>query len=106
MSSYALLAGGYRASIARLSFTPSSSGGEGEFKLVSESPTPPNPSWVEAFPSTGVSISRAYSISEDDEGLAFSLKVTDEGVEVTSKQKTHGGPCHGELHKLGGCFSG
>lgn len=108
---YPLLAGGYRPSIARLAFTPPTASTDAKLALVSESPVPNNPSWVEGFPPHGakgvqgkvgegpgadaVSISRAYSLSEDG-GLAVSLKVKGDGLEVTSTQKTYGGPCHGE----------
>lgn len=104
---YPLLAGGYRPSIARLAFTPPTASTEAKLALISESTVPNNPSWIEGFPAEeggkigagpgadAVTISRAYSLSEDG-GLAVSLKVKGDGVEVTSQQKTFGGPCHGE----------
>lgn len=80
---YTLLAGGYRSAIARLSFDGNN------LTLLSDSPTPKNPSWVEGFSSD-----RAFAISES-EGLALSLDVRGE-VKVTSQVETHGNPAHGE----------
>ncbi|KAL7422133.1 hypothetical protein Q5752_002776 [Cryptotrichosporon argae] len=113
---YHLVAGGYRKSIALLSFEPSTA----KIKVVSESPTPENPSWVElaggksqAYAPTepvsvyslkrelyrpGGSPKTLFSLSEAENGAALSLELKDEKLTVTGERATSGGPAH--IHAL------
>ncbi len=92
---YNLLAGGYRNTFAYLSFEPSSA----KLKLVSESPSPENASWIEASTTKFKAPSRVlYSLSEDAEkGVAVSLELKGEEVKITQERKTNGAPAHSEV---------
>jgi 6-phosphogluconolactonase (cycloisomerase 2 family) len=93
---YTLLAGGYRDSIAILTFTPpSTAGGAGKLTLVTEAPSPPSPSWVE---SAG---ERVYAVSETDTGgdlavfdLVRSANGEVMGIKVAHKDEAGVAPCH------------
>ncbi|EIW69401.1 hypothetical protein TREMEDRAFT_30617 [Tremella mesenterica DSM 1558] len=91
---YTLVAGGYRSSIALLQFEPSTA----KLKLVSESETPENPSWVEK---SKVKSGVLYSLSENDDGLALSLALRDDKIIVTGQRKTYGGATHVHCMKDG-----
>lgn len=99
-SPYCLAAGGYRDTIALLSFSPPTGAGTaGHIKTIAESPTPRNTSWIERSvdkPNT------LYSISEDPRGKVFSLKLVAEGeqveMQVTAVRDINGAPAH--LHCL------
>ena len=86
---YTLLAGGYRESIALLTFDPATA----KLKVESESPVPSNPSWIEkSLTHSGV----FYSLSEDEEEpLATSLKLVDDKLVVTHQRKAGAGATHG-----------
>ncbi|ORY24989.1 Lactonase, 7-bladed beta-propeller-domain-containing protein [Naematelia encephala] len=88
MSTYRLLAGGYRSTISLLSFDSSNA----KLHVISDSPAPSNASWLELSPSkSGV----LYSLSEDDKGLALSLKFDGKDrVEITGERETNGVPAH------------
>lgn len=84
--SYTLIAGGYRDTLATLRFTPPST-----LEVLSESPAPASPSWVE------VRGDKVYTVSEvdvDGEAVLGELKDGKTGVKVLKKEVSGGAPCH------------
>ncbi|KAK1926862.1 Lactonase, 7-bladed beta-propeller-domain-containing protein [Papiliotrema laurentii] len=99
---YRLLLGGYRSTIALITFEASPS----KIKLVSESPAPKNASWIQPAVSHASKGDKGaqilYSLSEEEKGFAFGIELKDDKVEVTQQRETNGGPAHGKfgLHQL------
>lgn len=90
---YQILASGYRPNFSLLSFEPESA----KLKLVADSPAPDSASWVEEAVKQSGPGKVIYSCSEGEkEGLAVSLKLDGDKVEVTSSRKTRGAPAHSE----------
>jgi hypothetical protein len=94
---YRLLLGGYRSTIALITFEASPS----KIKLVSESPAPKNASWIQPAVSHASKGDKGaqilYSLSEEEKGFAFGIELKDDKVEVTQQRETNGGPAHGKF---------
>lgn len=87
--SYSLLLGGYRNTIAHVSFDASSA----KIKVISETECPKNASWIEPA-SDGKTF---YTLSEDEEkGAAYSLQLKGEKVVIGNQRDTPPGPAHSE----------
>jgi hypothetical protein len=102
-TSYTLLAGGYRNTLATLRFTPpptaasretpGAATASGTLALISESPVPPNPSWLE------VKNENVYTVSEVEGGTAVLAELVREegavvGVNVRQEVVVGDAPCH------------
>ncbi len=93
---YKLLAGGYRPSIATLSFDPSTA----KLKVISESPAPKAASWLEPSNSSPKVV---YTLSEDEgKGKVLSLDLDGEGVKIGVERETNSGPAHCESSTVPG----
>ncbi|WVW82981.1 hypothetical protein I302_104997 [Kwoniella bestiolae CBS 10118] len=91
--SYTILVSGYRPTYTLLSFDPSTA----KLKIISDSKAPEKASWIEPASEqhNPLQASRTlYSISETEKGLAVSLQLKDDTIEITSQKETHGGPAH------------
>ncbi|WWD01293.1 hypothetical protein V866_008236 [Kwoniella sp. B9012] len=100
MSSYTILVSGYRPTYTILSFDPSTA----KIKIISDSPAPEKASWIEPASQqhNPLQANRTlYSISETEKGLAVSLNLNDDKIEITSQKETHGGPAHVHVLKDG-----
>ncbi|WWC61019.1 uncharacterized protein I303_103597 [Kwoniella dejecticola CBS 10117] len=100
MSTYQILVSGYRDTYTILSFDPSTS----KVKIVSDSKAPEKASWIEPASKqhNPLQANRVlYSISEVEKGLAVSLNLKDDKIEITSQKETHGGPAHVHVLKDG-----
>lgn len=99
---YNLVLGGYRDTIPLVSFDPSTA----KIKVVSETPAPEAPSWVEAAvkPAKGDDLRVIYCVSENEkEGEVCSVTLRADKMEITSRRKTRGAPCHSRSGSLGRC---
>ncbi|WWC69366.1 uncharacterized protein I206_103305 [Kwoniella pini CBS 10737] len=97
MSTYQILVSGYRDTYTILSFDPSTS----KIKIVSDSKAPEKASWIEPASKQHNPLQSnrvLYSISEVDKGLAVSLNLKDDQIEITSQKETRGSPAH--IHVL------
>ncbi|WRT67228.1 uncharacterized protein IL334_004194 [Kwoniella shivajii] len=100
MSTYNILVSGYRETYTILSFDPATS----KVKVVSDSKAPEKASWIEPASKQHnplASSRKLYSISEVEKGLAVSLELKDDKIEITSERETHGGPAHIHVMKDG-----
>lgn len=94
-AAYNLVLGGYRDTVPLVSFDPSSA----KIKVVAEVPGPEAPSWVESAVKPASADKRVvYLVSENEkEGAVVSVTLSGDKMDVTSKRKTRGAPCHSEL---------
>ncbi|WWD16055.1 hypothetical protein CI109_100480 [Kwoniella shandongensis] len=100
MSTYSILVGGYRPTFGLITFEPSTA----KIKVVSESKAPEKASWIETSATKNGPLASSrilYTLSEVDKGLAVSLKLTNDNVEITGERETHGSPAHIHVMKDG-----
>ncbi|WVF72106.1 hypothetical protein IAT40_006918 [Kwoniella sp. CBS 6097] len=98
-NAYTFVVSGYRDTYTIFSFDPSNA----QIKVISDSKAPEKASWIESAPNAGglASSRNLYSISEVEKGLAVSLKLSNEKIEITSQRETKGSPAHVHIMKDG-----